>query len=120
MCTNAKSSTQITKYLIVLTTLKPVFVLYMYSLQKYMCSFARTLWLTIFTYSQTFSVFIRILFDDRPLYLSLQVPETRRIFFVFFAPNNKKVCKLFLCTNFNKIWYTSSATLIPTSPQNLV
>ena len=90
MCTNAKSSTQITKYLIVLTTLKPIFVLYMYSLQKYMCSFARTLWLTIFTYGQTFSVFVWILFDDRPLYLSLQVPETRRIFFVFLHQTIKR------------------------------
>ena len=31
----------------------------------------RTLWLTIFTYGQTFGVFVRILSDDRPLYLSL-------------------------------------------------
>ena len=36
-----------------------------------MCSFARTLWLTIFTYGQTFGVFVWILSDDRPLYLSL-------------------------------------------------
>ena len=62
MCTNAKSLTQITEYL---TTLKPVFVPHMYSSQKYMCSFARTLWLTIFTYDQTFGW---ILSYDRPLY----------------------------------------------------
>ena len=36
-----------------------------------MCNFDRTLWLTIFTYGQTFGVFVWILSNDRPLYLSL-------------------------------------------------
>ena len=51
----------------------------MYSSQKYMCSFARTLWLTIFTYGQTFGVFVRILSDDRPLYLSLPNRDWKQI-----------------------------------------
>ena len=38
---------------------------------KYMCSFDRTFWLTIFTYGQTFGIFVWILSYDRPLYLSL-------------------------------------------------
>ena len=51
-----------------------VFLLHMFTSQNHtinVMEFDRTFWLTIFTYDQTYGVFVRILSNDRPLYLSL-------------------------------------------------
>ena len=59
---------------ITINHISSVFLLHMYTSQKYTINvmlFDRTFWLTTFTYDQTFGVFVRILSDDRPLYLSL-------------------------------------------------
>ena len=48
-------------------TKSSVFLLHMYTSQKYttnVMQFDRTFWLTIFTYDQTYGVFVRILSDD--------------------------------------------------------
>ena len=67
------------KYGQILCAHKPYFLMLghicSYTSQKYttnVMEFDRTVWLTIFTYDQTYGVFVRILSNDRPLYFSLQ------------------------------------------------
>ena len=61
--------------------------------------------------------------DIAPAVPEIRVPETRRIFFVFFfffAPNNKSVRKLCSCAPISTKFGAQVAHLNPTSPQNLV
>ena len=59
MCTNAKSSAQL------FDSKTSVYIyIYIYIYTKKKCNFVVTFWLTIFTYGQTFGVFVQILSDD--------------------------------------------------------